>query len=295
MIRAAALAKKARVAVAQAADTEVLTAIAAARRLGLVEGVLIGNEAEILAALRAIGEDSADYTIIPAADSRAAAIAAVAEVNAGRADAVMKGLLPTATFMRPILDKEKGLRTGRLLSQISVFEWPEGGRFLFITDCAINIAPDLKQKREILENVLELAGALGLAAPKVAVLSALELVNPDMPDTVEAAALAKMGDRGEFGDALVDGPMALDNAISPHAASHKGITSPVAGAADIVLVPDIKVGNALHKALTHLAHFRCGAAVMGARVPIIATSRSDNPETKLLSIAIASVVAAAAK
>jgi phosphate butyryltransferase len=291
VIHAAGAGEPARVAVAQAADPEVLAAVAEARRLGLAEGVLCGEPAAVEAALREIGEDPAHYSIVPAADPAESAVRAVAAVNAGEADFLMKGLLPTATFLHPVLDKEKGLRTGRLISQISIFDWAEAEKLLLITDCAINIAPDLKQKKAILENALAVAHALGIEEPRVAPLAALEFVNPDMPETLDAAALAKMADRGELCGAVVDGPLALDNAVSPEAARHKGIGGPVAGRADIILTPDMKTGNVLHKALVHFAHFRCAAAVVGARVPLVMTSRSDSADAKLCSIAVAGLLA----
>ncbi|MDK2927322.1 MAG: phosphate butyryltransferase [Bacillota bacterium] len=291
VIHAAGAGEPARVAVAQAADPEVLAAVAEARRLGLAEGVLCGEPAAVEAALREIGEDPAHYSIVPAADPAESAVRAVAAVNAGEADFLMKGLLPTATFLHPVLDKEKGLRTDRLISQISIFDWAEAEKLLLITDCAINIAPDLKQKKAILENALAVAHALGIEEPRVAPLAALEFVNPDMPETLDAAALAKMADRGELRGAVVDGPLALDNAVSPEAARHKGIGGPVAGRADIILTPDMKTGNVLHKALVHFAHFRCAAAVVGARVPLVMTSRSDSADAKLCSIAVAGLLA----
>lgn len=291
VMQAAGAGRPARVAVAQAADPEVLAAVAEARRKGLAEALLFGDPKAIRTALDKVGEDPAHYTLRPAADPAACATSAVAAVNAGEADFLMKGLLPTAAFLHPVLDKEKGLRTGRLLSNISIFEWPEAEKLLFVTDCAINIAPDLNQKKAILLNAVNVAHALGVAQPRVAALGALEFVNPDMPDTLDAAALAKMGDRGEIPGAIVDGPLALDNALSPEAARHKGIGGPVAGRADILLVPDIKAGNVLHKALAHLAHFRCAAVVVGARVPLVMTSRSDSAEAKLYSLAVAGLLA----
>lgn len=291
VIRAAGAGGPVRVAVAQAADPEVLAAVAEARRHNLAEGLLFGEPGAVHAALKQIGEDPAHYTIIPAADPADCAAQAVAAVNAGEAHFLMKGLLPTATFLRPVLDKEKGLRTGRLISHVGIFEWPEAEKLLLITDCAINIAPDLKQKKEILENALAVAHALGIEKPKVAPLAALEFVNPDMPETLEAAALSKMADRGEIRGAIVDGPLALDNAISPAAAQHKGIGGPVAGYADILLTPDMKTGNVLYKSLVYFAHLRCAAVVVGARVPLVMTSRSDSADAKFCSLAAASLLA----
>lgn len=280
-----------RVAVAQAADPEVLTAIKEARQAGLAEGVLVGNPGTISHLLTELNEDAAAYTIVPAASLDECASKAVALVRSDEADVLMKGLLQTATFLRPVLDKEKGLRAGQLISQASIFEWPEKEKLLIVTDCAINITPDLKQKKGILQNAIYLAQALGVDKPNVAAVCALELVNPDMPETVDAAALAKMADRGEIENAVVDGPLAFDNAVSEEAAAHKGIFSPVAGKVDILLVPDMKTGNVIHKSFVHFAHLKGAAIVIGARDPLIATSRSDHADTKLNSLAVANLLA----
>jgi phosphate butyryltransferase len=280
-----------RVAVAQAADQGVLSAIIEAKKIGIAEGVLVGDRKAISSLLIGFDENPTNYTIVDATSPDDCAKQAVTAVNSGQADVLMKGLLQTATFLRPVLDKERGLRTGRLISQASVFEWPERERLLIVTDCAINITPDLKQKRDILENGIKLALALGIETPHVAAICALELVNPDMPETVEAAALAKMADRGEIKNAVVDGPLAFDNAVSEEAAVHKGIYSPVAGKADILLMPDMKTGNVIHKSFVYFAHLKGAAAVIGTRVPLIATSRSDSAETKLNSLAVTNLLA----
>ncbi|BCV23485.1 bifunctional enoyl-CoA hydratase/phosphate acetyltransferase [Gelria sp. Kuro-4] len=280
-----------RVAVAQAADPEVLTAIIEAKKVGIAEGVLVGDPKGISDLLADLNEDPTTYTIVQATSSDDCAKQAVALVNSGEADVLMKGLLQTATFLRPVLDKEKGLRTGRLISHASVFEWTGKEKLLIVTDCAINITPDLQQKKSILENGIQLAQALGIETPCVAVICALELVNPDMPETLDAAALAKMADRGEIKNAVVDGPLAFDNAVSEEAAAHKGIASPVAGKVDILLMPDMKTGNVIHKSFVHCAHFKGAAVVIGARAPLIATSRSDSADTKLNSLAVANLLA----
>lgn len=280
-----------RIAIAQAADPEVLMAVIEARKAGLAEGVLVGDIKAISNVLADLNEDTTTYTMVPASTPEECAEKAVALVRGGEADVLMKGLIQTATFLRPVFDKKTGLRTGRLVSQASIFEWPEKDKLLTVTDCAINITPDLTQKKSILKNAIMLAQALSVTTPHVAAVCALELVNPDMPETIEAAALTKMADRGEIKNAVVDGPLALDNAVSEEAAAHKGIVSPVAGKVDILLVPDMKTGNVIHKSLVHFAHLKGASAVIGASAPLIATSRSDSAETKLNSIAVANLLA----
>lgn len=280
-----------RVAVAQAADPKVLAAIVQAEAAGITKGVLVGNPDAIFDLLADHNQDPAAYIIVPASSPSECAQKAVALVKTGEADVLMKGLLQTSTFLRPVLDRETGLRTGQLISQASVFEWQDKGKLLTITDCAINITPDLKQKKSILENAVRFVQALGIAKPNAAVVCALELVNPDMPETMDAAALTKMADRGEITGAVIDGPLALDNAISEAAAQHKGITSPVAGKVDILLVPDMKTGNVIHKTLVHFAHAKAAAVVIGTQAPLVVTSRSDSAETKLNSLAVANLMA----
>ena len=202
----------------------------------------------------------------------------------------MKGELHTSTFLKAILDKEKGLRTGGLISQITVCEKIEDDGLLLMTDCAINISPTLEEKKQIIENAVTLALKLGYEKPKVAVLSAVEVVNPAIPDTLEAAILSKMSDRGQIKNAIVDGPFALDNAISVTAARQKKIGGEVAGKADIILVPNLQVGNPIHKALTFLADRKIAASVMGAGAPIVMLSRADSIETKLRSMALATYI-----
>jgi phosphate butyryltransferase len=280
-----------RVAVAQAADEEVLSAMVKARRKGIVEGVLVGEEVKITNILKNLNENPADYTIISAVDYSDCAKKAVSVINNNQADVLMKGILPTADYLRPILDKNCGLYTGRLISQISIFEWAEKQKLFFITDCAINIAPDINQKKSILLNSLELARSLGLAKPRVAILASQEIVKPEMPETIDADVLAKMAEQGEFKDAIVDGPLAFDNAFSEEAALQKGTGGLVAGKADILIVPDLSTGNAIHKALVHFAHLPTAGVIIGARVPIISTSRGDDSEVKYYSLAVANLLA----
>lgn len=280
------------IAVAAAADAEVLLALAAAKAEGLVEPILIGDEKEIRKTAEQVGYSLENDRIIAARDKASAARAAVQEVASGRAELLMKGLINTADLLRAVLDKEAGLRTGRLLSHVSVVEPAGYGRLILITDGGINIAPTLEEKVDIIVNAVGVAQALGIAKPKVAILAALEQVNPKMPAAVDAAALSQMSRRGQIPGAIVDGPLALDNAITKEAAVHKGIDSPVAGEADILLAPNIEAGNILHKALVYFANVKAAGLVVGARAPIVVTSRAETHETKLHSIALAALVAA---
>jgi phosphate butyryltransferase len=212
-------------------------------------------------------------------------------VSSGNADMVMKGLVDTATFLRAVLDKEKGLRTGKILSHVAVFDVPALQRIIVLTDAAMNIAPDLMTKKQILENAVGIAKSIGIDTPKVAVVAAVEVVNPDMQPTLDAAVLSKMNDRGQIKGCIVDGPFAIDNALSEEAAEHKGIKSPVAGKADIILVPNIETGNVMYKTLTYTSNAKNGGILAGAAAPVILTSRSDSHESKLYSIALASLAA----
>ncbi|HHY36632.1 MAG TPA: phosphate butyryltransferase [Firmicutes bacterium] len=279
------------IAVALAQEPEILQAVGDARERGLANSILVGGEEEIRAIAGEIGLDLEGFTIVNEPDPAAAAARAVELVRTGEADILMKGLVGTATLLRAVLDKERGLRSGQILSHVAVFEPPGFGRLLLLTDAAMNIAPDLQRKAEIIRNAALIANALGIERPKVAPLCALELVNPEMPATVDAALLSKMAQRGQLPGVEVDGPLALDNAVSPEAARRKGIQSPVAGQADILLVPGIEVGNVIYKTL----HYFCpgvkiAGLVTGARAPIVLTSRADSHETKLNSIALSLLV-----
>jgi phosphate butyryltransferase len=257
---------------------------------GLAEFILVGDAQQIADLLKVEGLDKRSLSIHDQRDHRLAAETAVSLVVAGQADVLMKGELHTATFLKALLDKEKGLRTGNLVSQITLYEKVEGKGLQMLTDCAMNINPNLDEKRQIIENAVLLARKLGYQKPRVAVLSAIELVNPAIPDTLDAAILSKMADRGQIKNALVDGPFALDNAISEQAARQKKIGGEVAGRADIILVPNLQVGNPLHKALTFLAGKKIAAAIMGTTAPIVMLSRADSTETKLLSVALATYI-----
>ncbi len=280
-----------RIAVAAAQDPEVLTAIKGAYEQRLAAAILVGDGEKIRQAAAQVDFDLSQAELVDEPDLIGAARKAVSLVRSGQAQMLMKGLINTADILRAVLDKEIGLRTGRVLSHVAIME-PQGyGRLLLMSDGGMNIAPDLKQKAQMIENAVEVARKLGNACPKVAVIAAFEQVNPDMPATVEAALLSKMAERGQIKNCIVDGPIALDGAVSEEAAKHKGMQSPVAGQADILLVPFIEVGNVLYKTLTYLGRGRVAGIIAGASAPIVLTSRSDSPEAKLHSIATAVLVA----
>ncbi|MGL5820266.1 MAG: phosphate butyryltransferase [Sarcina sp.] len=278
------------VSVAVAQDKPVLEALKEANRLGMVDGILVGNEVEIKRIASQLDFDLSDFRIINEPNVTKAALEAVRLVSAGEADMVMKGLVDTATFLRSVLNKEVGLRTGKLMSHVSVFDIQGYDRLLFLTDAAFNTYPDLKAKVQIINNSVNVAKACGIDLPKVAAICAVEVVNQDMPATVDAALLAKMSDRGQIKGCLVDGPFALDNAISEEAAEHKGVSGEVAGKADILLLPNIETANVMYKTLTMLSQTRNGGLLVGTSAPVILTSRSDSFEVKVNSIAIAALV-----
>ncbi|HMM22851.1 MAG TPA: phosphate butyryltransferase [Selenomonadales bacterium] len=275
-----------RVAVAAAQDDAVLEAVQGAKAQGLADFVLVGDKTKIQNLADRMDISLADLTVVHEPDDRKAAFHAVSLVSRGEADVLMKGLIGTADLLRAVLDKEVGLRTGRVLSHAAAFEVASLNRLLIVTDGGMNINPTLQQKADIIQNSVALAKTLGITPAKVAVLAAVELVNPDMPATMEAAALAKMAERGQIKGAIVDGPLALDNAISEEAARHKGINSPVAGLADILLVPDIEAGNMLVKSLVYFGGSKLVGLVLGAAKPVVVTSRADSHEAKILSIAL---------
>lgn len=277
------------IAVASAGDIDVINSAMKAYELNLANFILIGSKSKINEIAELNGK-KIEFEIVDEPDHKKAADKAVALVKEGKASAIMKGLLHTGLFLKSVLDKEKGLNTGRQITQVSVFEKESNNGFQMLTDCAITIQPDLSQKIKIIENVVELAKKLGYEKPKVALLSAIETVNPAMQDTIEAASISKMADRGQIKGAIVDGPFALDNAISEEAALHKNIDSPVAGKADIIIAPNLQVGNALTKSLTYYAHKDVASAVLGASVPIIMTSRTDSVMNKVLTIALATYI-----
>lgn len=280
------------VAVAAAEDEPVLEAVRDAKKMNIAEAVLVGNREEIIRLGEKLDMNMDAFEIIDVKDKSMACLKAVELVSSGKADMVMKGLVDTSTFLKAVLDKTIGLRTGRVLSHVAVFDIPALQRILLVTDAAMNIAPDLMTKKQILENAVFVAQGIGIELPKVAVVCAVENVNPDMQPTLDAAALSKMCDRGQIKGCLVDGPLAIDNAISEEAAKHKGITSSVAGCADIILVPNIETGNVMYKTLTYTSSAKNGGILAGAAAPVILTSRADSHESKLYSIALASLVSA---
>lgn len=279
-----------KIAVAVAQDEAVLEAVKGAREQNLADFILVGHKTKIEKLALALSIDLEGMSIIDEQEEHKAAYRAVELVSSGQADVVMKGMIHTAELLRAVLDKEIGLRTGRVLSHAGIFEIPGFNRLLIVTDGGMNIFPSLQQKADIIQNSVLLAQAMGITPAKVAVLGAVEVVNPDMPATIEAAALAKMAERGQIQGAIVDGPLAFDNAINEQAAIHKGIKSLVAGKADILLVPDIQSGNILGKSLTYCANAVMAGLLLGAAKPVIVTSRADSCQTKIMSIAFGALL-----
>lgn len=277
----------AKVAIAAAQDREVLEAVQMAQEIGMGEFVLVGDEEVINPMASQTGLRLSDVEVLHEPDPRIAALRAVELVSSGQAGILMKGLIPTADFLRAVLNKEVGLRTGRLLSHVAVFKSPRYDRLIYLTDGAMVVVPTLQDKVQIIKNVVEVAHKLGNEMPKIACVAAVEVVNPDMPETVEAAALAKMSDRRQIRGCIVDGPLGLDNAVSRESAEHKGVGGPVAGRADILLAPNIVAGNVIYKTLVYFGQVETAAVVTGARAPIVLTSRSDSPEARLNSLALA--------
>lgn len=255
----------------------------------LIRPLLVGSAARISDVAQAIGCDLSGYEIIDEPDQDAAARRAVSLVNEGRARAVMKGNLHTDQLLHHVLKREGGLRSSRRLSHVFVMDVPGLDHLLLVTDAAINIAPDLETKVDIAQNAIDLAVAIGIDTPKVGILSAVETVNPKIPSTLDAAILSKMAERGQIKGGIVDGPLAMDNAIDITAARTKGIKSLVAGRADILLAPNLEAGNMLAKELTFVAHAEAGGIVLGARCPIILTSRADDEKARLASCAVAAL------
>ena len=280
-------------AVAHPCDASSLQGVVDAAKAGLIAPILVGPAARIKEVAAQAKLDISAFPIVDAAFSQDSAMKAVAEVRAGRAEALMKGSLHTDELMGAVVRRETGLRTARRISHCFIMDVPGHADPLIITDAAVNIAPTLRDKIDIVQNAIDLARDLGLTEVRVAILSAMETVNPDVPSTLEAAALCKMADRKQITGALLDGPLALDNAISPEAAKIKKIESPVAGRANVLVVPDLEAGNMLAKSLTFLAGADAAGIVLGARVPIILTSRADSLIARLASCAVASLVAGA--
>jgi phosphate acetyltransferase len=280
-----------KVAVVHPCDASSVGAVVEAVELGLIEPILVGPRSKILAAAESIGKDISGMRFVEAAHSHEAAKAAVELVRSGQAEALMKGSLHTDELMGAVVSREGGLRTARRISHCFVMDVPGHDTALIITDAAVNIAPTLEDKVHIVQNAIDLARALRVDPVRVAILSAMETVNSKVPSTIEAAALCKMADRGQITGGILDGPLALDNAINLGAAKIKKIESPVAGIANVLVVPDLEAGNMLAKSLTFLADADAAGIVLGARVPIILTSRADSTITRLASCAVASLVA----
>ena len=278
-------------AVCHPCDPLVLAAVAAAHGAGLVTPILVGPEARVRQVAMSSGIDLAGLSIVDVPHSHAAAAEAVALARRGEVDGLMKGSLHTDELMAEVLHRERGLRTGRRVSHVFVMRVNRYPRLLLITDAAVNIEPCLEQKADIVQNAIDLAVALGVKQPKVAILSAVETVTSKMRSTIDAAALCKMADRGQITGGLLDGPLAFDNAVSLGAAKVKGIHSPVAGVADILVVPDIESGNMLAKQLEYFGQAESAGIVLGARVPIVLTSRADPVDARVRSCAVASLVA----
>ena len=275
-----------KMAVASAGAEDVLKAVEAARKEGLVDSILVGVEKEIIQIANKIGVDHTNYEIINQIDKTEAARCAVELVRNKKVSILMKGMIGTARILKAILDKEIGLRTNRMLSHVYTLQIKGYDRLLTMTDGAMSISPDLKQKAQIIQNAIYYAHSMGIEKPKVAAVAALELVNPDMPATIDAACLAKMSERGQIVGGIVDGPLGFDNAISKEAAKHKGLESPVSGEVDIVLVPNIESGNIFAKGLVYLAKAVPAGLLLGAKAPVVLISRSDSAQSKLYSIAL---------
>ena len=276
-------------AVAHPCDETSLRGALEAAEAGLISPILVGPKNKIEGVAQTSSLDLAEAEIVDAPHSHAAAEKAVELVRTGKAELLMKGSLHTDELLAEVVKRETGIRTGRRISHVFVMDVPGHSHTLFITDAAVNIAPDLDAKRDIIQNAIDLFAGLGLGVPKVAILSAVETVTTSIPSTIEAAALCKMSDRGQITGGELDGPLAFDNAISPEAARIKGIKSPVAGQAQILVVPDLEAGNTLAKNLSFLSRADAAGIVLGARVPIILTSRADNVMTRMASCAVATL------
>lgn len=274
------------IAVAVAEDQDIMDIVKRSSELRIADFILIGDAIKIKKMVSKNGLGFKTVEIIDAVNDEEAAQKTVALALEGKCDVVMKGNLQTATFLKAVFNKDAGFRKGSLITQISVYDKFYGEGLQLLTDCAMTVFPTLEDKKAIIENAVDLAIKLGYDKPRVALLSALEVVNTKIQDTIDAAILSKMGDRGQIKNAIIDGPFALDNAVSLEAAQHKNITGPVAGQADILVAPNLQVGNVLTKALVYFAKRNVAAAIMGAAKPIVMTSRTDTVENKMLSLAI---------
>lgn len=280
------------VSIANAQDDQVLEAVEEARKQGIAKAVLVGDADKIREIAKSLNMNADDYEIIDEKDPIEACNKAVKLAHEGKVDMYMKGLIDSKDFLRSVLNKEFGLRTGHTLSHVCVFDLPFVDQLLFLTDVAFMTYPTLEDKVHIIENTIPVCNACGVMNPKVAPLAAVEVVNPKMPVTVEAAELTKMNEEGKIPGCIVDGPLSLDLAIDPEAAKHKGATNrKIQGDADILLFPDIHAGNLVYKAIVRIDGMKNGCILTGTKVPVILTSRSDTFETKVNSIALAAVVA----
>ena len=280
-----------KIVIAAAEDGEVLEAVKQASSEGIVDAVLVGDPNKISDVAKSRNIDVSSFEVIPATNDEEAAMKAVQAVSSGKGDLLMKGFIKTSTLLKAVLNKEWGLRTGNLLSHLFLFEVPRLGKVIGLTDGGLNTYPGLQEKVAIVDNAVSCYHALGVDTPKVAALAAVEVVNPDMPCTLDAAALVQMNRRNQIKGCIIDGPLALDNALSVEAAKHKGIVSEVAGSPDILLVPDIEAGNLLGKVILFMANGAGAGVVLGAKVPVVLTSRGDTARTKALSIALGAVLA----
>lgn len=283
---------KKKVSVAVAQDKAVLEAVKAAKERGIADAILVGDEDEIRKLGAELGMNMDEYEIIDEKDVVEASLKAVSLVHDGKADMYMKGLLPTGTFLKSVLNKEVGLRTGKALSHVCVFELPGFDRLLFLTDVAFIPYPTLEDKKAMIDYTVEVAQACGVELPKVAPLAAVETVNPKMPVTVEAKELTDMNERGEITGCIVDGPLSMDIALYREAAEEKGaLDRKIAGDADILVFPDIHAGNLVYKSIVHMVDCKNGNILTGTKAPVILTSRSDSFEVKVNSLALGAIVA----
>ncbi len=287
LIRSASAKGALKISVACAHDDDVLKSIKAAHERGLVKGYLVGDAGKIREIAAEVGLDLGDFEIIEESDKAVASEKAVRLVSEGKADIVMKGLVDTSIILKAVLNKEYGLRTGRVLSHAAVFKSPEYHKLFIVTDSAMNIAPDLEAKRRIIENALVVADALEIEVPNVACICAKEKVSESMQATVDAGELVRMNKEGEITGCVVGGPYGLDNAISARAAEVKGMNDPMCGEADILLMPNIEAGNIMYKSLIYFGGAVAAGTIVGAKAPIVMTSRADSDELKLYSIALA--------
>lgn len=283
------------ISVACSQDKEVLIAVDMAKKEGIANAILVGDIEKTKEIAKELNIDLDGYELIDEKDLAQASLKAVSLVSEGKADMVMKGLVDTSIILKAVLNKEVGLRTGNILSHVAVFDVKGYDRLFFITDAAMNLSPDLQGKKQIIENACVVAHALDIENPKVAAICAKEKVNPKMQDTVDAKDLEEMCANGDIKGCIVGGPFALDNAVSEEAAKHKGMSHPIAGKADILLAPDIEAGNILYKSLVFFSETKNAGVIVGAKVPIILTSRADSEETKLNSIALGVLMAAKVK